>query len=159
MMTTAVVSPTSTSAGSFDRKYSSGENSSVLVSHDKNCRIDSMLRHTTSPTTNPVSVPTTPIEAPVMRKMRMIAPCEAPMVRRMAMSLPLSFTSMMRPEMILSAATSTISVRIRNITLRSTCSALKKVELRCRQSTRKIGRPAASVTDLRNWSILSGLVV
>ena len=80
------------------------------------------------------------------------------MVRRMAMSCPLSFTSMIRPETMLSAATSTIMVRIRNITLRSTCSALKKVELRCRQSTRNTGRPAASVTALRKASILSGLV-
>ena len=74
------------------------------------------------------------------------------------MSLPLSLTSMIRPETIFSAATSTIMVRIRNITLRSTCSALKKVELRCRQSTRNTGRPAASVTDLRKASILSGLL-
>ena len=81
-----------------------------------------MLRQTSdAERRNPASVPTTPIAAPVMRKMRMIAPCVAPMVRRMAMSWPLSFTSMIRPEMMLSAATSTISVRIRNITLRSTC--------------------------------------
>ncbi len=78
----------------------------------------------------------------------MIAPCVAPMVRRMAMSRPLSFTSMIRPETMLSAATSTIRVRIRNITLRSTCSALKNVALRWRQSIMKIGRCAASVTSL-----------
>src|SRR4051794_8882200 len=101
----------------------------------------------------------TPIAAPVIRNTRMIEPCEAPMVRRIAMSLPLSFTSMIRPEMMFSAATSTIRVRIMNITLRSTCSALKKVELRCRQSTRNTGRPAASVTALRNASMRSGLVV
>ena len=70
------------------------------------------------------------------------------MVRRMAMSRPLSFTSMIRPEMMLSAATSTISVRIMNMTLRSTCSAEKKVWLRCRQSERKTGRCAA-VLDRR----------
>ena len=46
--------------------------------------------------------------------------------------------------MMLSAATSTISVRIRNITLRSTSSAPKKVRLRCRQSVIRIGRSAAS---------------
>ena len=87
--------------------------------------------------------------APVIRNTRMTAPCVAPMVRRMAMSLPLSFTSMIRPDTMLSAATSTISVRIRNITLRSTCSALKKVALRWRQSIMKIGRAAASCTDFR----------
>ena len=70
----------------------------------------------------------------------MIEPWVAPMVRRMAISGPLSFTSMMRPEMMLSAATSTIRVRIRNMTLRSTCSALKNVALRWRQSIMKIGR-------------------
>ena len=78
------------------------------------------------------------------------------MVRRMAMSGPLSFTSMIRPEMMLSAATSTISVRIKNITLRSTCSALKKVALRWRQSIMKIGRAAASVMRRRKRSTLSG---
>ena len=72
------------------------------------------------PTKKPVSVPTTPIAAPVIRNIRMIEPCEAPMVRRMAMSCPLSLTSMIRPETMLSAATSTIMVRIKNITLRST---------------------------------------
>ena len=65
------------------------------------------------------------------------------------MSEPLSFTSMIRPETMLSAATSTISVRIRNMTLRSTCSAVKKVALRWRQSIMKIGRLAAACTALR----------
>ena len=74
------------------------------------------------------------------------------------MSLPLSFTSMIRPETMLSAATSTISVRIRNITLRSTCSALKKVALRWRQSIMKIGRCAASVTSLRKRVDAVGIV-
>ena len=87
-----------------------------------------------APSARPTSVPTTPIAAPVMRKMRMIAPRVAPIVRRMAMSRALSFTSMIRPEMMLSAATSTISVRMTNITLRSTASASKKVRLRWRQS-------------------------
>jgi hypothetical protein len=74
------------------------------------------------------------------------------------MSCPLSFTSMIRPETMLSAATSTIMVRIKNITLRSTCSALKKVELRCRQSTRNTGRrPPPSRLAERVDS--SGLVV
>ena len=89
----------------------------------------------------------------------MIAPCVDPMVRRIAMSRPLSFTSMIRPEMMLSAATRMISVRIRNITLRSTCSALKKVALRCRQSIMKIGRCAAALTSLRKTSMRSGLSV
>ena len=50
------------------------------------------------------------------------------------MSRPLSFTSMIMPAMMFSAATSTIRARIRNMTLRSTSSAVKKVAFRCRQS-------------------------
>ena len=57
-------------------------------------------------------MPTTPIVAPVMRKMRIIAPRVAPIVRSTAIARALSCTSMMRPEMMLSAATSTISDRI-----------------------------------------------
>ena len=86
------------------------------------------------PRTSPARVPTTPIEAPVMRNTRIIAPRVAPMVRRMATSRPLSFTSIIRPEMMLSAATSTISDRMMNITLRSTSSTVKNVSLRARQS-------------------------
>ena len=88
----------------------------------------------TTPRTTPASVPVTPIAAPVIMKMRMIAPRLAPIVRRIAMSWPFSFTSMISPEMMFSAATSTIRVRIMNITLRSTCSAEKNVLFRCRQS-------------------------
>src|SRR5215467_60899 len=84
-----------------------------------------MFRQMSVPTAKPVSVPTTPIAAPVMRKTRMTAPWVAPMVRMIPMSPPLSFTSMIKPDTMLSAATRTISVRIRNITLRSTCSALE----------------------------------
>ena len=42
----------------------------------------------------------------------MIAPRVAPIVRNTAIARALSCTSMIRPEMMLSAATSTISVRI-----------------------------------------------
>ena len=80
-----MVSPKSISAGRRERKYSSGGNSSVLVSQDRNWRNVSMFAQNTVPTTNPVIVPTTPIAVPVMRKTRITAPWEAPMVRRMAM--------------------------------------------------------------------------
>ena len=83
------------------------------------------------PSRSPASVPTTPMAAPLMKKIRMIAPRVAPMVRRIAMSLPLSFTSMIMPEMMLNAATMMIRLRIRNITLRSTLSAVKNDALAC----------------------------
>jgi len=72
--------------------------------------------------------------APVIMKMRITAPWVAPMVRMTAMSGILSFTSMCRLDTMLSAATRTIRVRIRNMTLRSTWSALKNVAFLCRQS-------------------------
>ncbi len=91
-------------------------------------------------------VPDRPMAEPVIRKMRSTEPRLAPMVRRMAMSWPLSLTSMVMPETMLSAATSTISVRIMNMTLRSTSRAEKKVTLRWRQSEISTGRPAALVS-------------
>ena len=66
----------------------------------------------------------------------MMAPLLAPMVRRMPISRPLSFTSMMRPEMMLKAATTTITDRMMNIMLRSTSSTVKKPSLRWRQSVK-----------------------
>ena len=79
-----------------------------------------MLSAKDTPSASPSSVPVTPTLAPDRKKMRMIMPRVAPMVRRIAMSRPLSFTSMIRLEMMLKAATMMISDRIRNITLRST---------------------------------------
>ena len=73
----------------------------------------------------------------------MIAPRVAPIVRRTAIARALSCTSMMRPEMMLSAATSTISVRMANITLLSTASTSKKLRLSWRQSVSIIGRCCA----------------
>jgi hypothetical protein len=109
----------------------------VPVSDCKACRMLSIFRQNTSPMAKPISVPSTPIQAPHSRKIRMMAPLLAPMVRRMAMSRPLSFTSMISEEMMLKAATTMISVRIRNITFRSTCTAAKKLLLlACQSSTR-----------------------
>ena len=84
-----------------------------------------------------------------MKKIRMIAPRVAPMVRRIAMSLPLSFTSMIMPEMMLNAATMMIRLRIRNITLRSTLSAVKNEALACCQSTRRPAPPTAAAMSSR----------
>ena len=61
-----------------------------------------------------------PIVAPVIRKILMIAPRVAPIVRSTAIARALSCTSMIMPEMMLSAATSTIRDKIANITFAST---------------------------------------
>ena len=104
----------------------------------------SILRQNTRPSTKPIMVPSTPMEAPHNRKIRITAPLVAPMVRSTAISRPLSFTSMIRLETILKAATIMISVRIRNMTLRSTCTALKKLELASSQECTITRLPAAS---------------
>ena len=51
-----------------------------------------------------MSAPADPIDVPIMRKIRKIEPRVAPIVRRIAISRVLSFTSMVRPEIILNAA-------------------------------------------------------
>ena len=94
--------------------------------------------------------------APVTRKIRSTAPRVAPMVRSIAMSRPLSFTSMVMPEMMFSAATRMIRVRMRNITVRSTFSASKKERLRWRQSVMIMGRPTALSSFKRMASMSSG---
>ena len=68
-----------------------------------------------------------PILAPVIRKIRIMAAELAPIERKTAMSAFFDLTNIIIDETILKAATNMISVRIRNITFRSTCSALIKV--------------------------------
>ena len=101
-----------------------------------------MFQQNSMPSKKPMPVPRMPTLAPQSRKMRSTLPLVAPMVRSTAMSRPLSFTSMISEEMMLKAATMMISVRIRNITLRSTCTALKKLLLASCQSRMRTGRPA-----------------
>ncbi|MCY1176677.1 hypothetical protein D9M73_169590 [compost metagenome] len=67
------------------------------------------------PTTAPIRVPITPITVPWTMKMSMICPGVAPRVRRMAMSPRLSLTTITRVEMMLNAATATISSNSRPI--------------------------------------------
>ena len=92
------------------------------------------MRLNATPRPKPARVPISPTLAPLKKKMRMTMPRVAPMVRSTAMSRPLSFTIMIRLETMFKAATRIISARIRNMTLRSTWIALKKLELACCQS-------------------------
>ena len=93
-----------------------------------------MFREKIVPSNAPTVVPRMPMLAPVIMKIRIILPRVAPMVRMMAMSLPLSLTSIIIEEMTLKAATMMIMVKIMNMTLRSTCNALKKLPFMSRQS-------------------------
>ncbi len=90
-------------------------------------------------------MPTTPISDPQRKKIRMIEPCVSPIVRRMPMSRPLFFTSMTRPETMLSAAISTTRLRMMNITRRSTSSADRKAPEASRQVQITPRGPAAAV--------------
>ena len=101
-------------------------------------------------------VPMMPTLAPLRKKMRMMVPFVAPMVRRMAMSRPLSLTSMIMLEMMLNAATTMMRVRIRNMTLRSTWMALKKLALACCQSWTRPLPPMAFRMSLPTASARSG---
>ena len=128
----------------------------MLVTQATNCRISSILQQNTMAKRQPASVPTTPMLAPVIRNTRMMAPWVAPMVRRMPISRPLSFTSMMRPEMILKAATMTMIDRMINIMLRSTWSTEKKPALRWRQSTKRNAGMPTSFIAATDFSTVSG---
>ena len=97
-----------------------GLNGSTPVNHCSPWRMVSMFSLNATPSRNPDSVPTTPTLAPARKKMRMTEPLVAPIVRRIAIPRDLSLTSMIRLEMMLNAATRMISVKIKNITLRST---------------------------------------
>ena len=121
-------------------------------------RIFSMLRQNSTPSAKPSSVPVTPMLMPEIRKTRITEPREAPMVRRMAMSGDLSFTSITRPEMMLSAATRMISDRIRNITLRSISTTSRKPLLKVCQGLRLVPGPAAFVSSGMKAMFASGSV-
>ena len=60
-----------------------------------------------------------------MKKMRMMEARPAPMARKTAISAFLERTNMIIDEIILKAATKIISVKIKNMTLRSTAKALR----------------------------------
>ena len=60
------------------------------------------------------------------------------------MSRVLSFTIMISEEMMLNAATRMMSVRMRNITFRSTVTAAKKLSFASVQSMMRIGWPGSA---------------
>ena len=131
-------------------------NTEVWVAHSTKAWICLMKTQKSTPPTRPARVPSTPMAAPAMKKMRRTAPLPAPMVRRMAMSLVLFFTSMIKPVMMFIAAIATTNIRIRRITLRSTCQASKKLWFRSVQSVTMAPGPAALATLPRMLRARSG---
>ena len=77
------------------------------------------------PITTPVIVARNPIVKPVRKNIFVIDALLTPKVLNIAISLVLFLTKIVSPEIILKAATITISVKIINITFLSTFNAAK----------------------------------
>ena len=74
----------------------------------------------------PLTVAKNPMINPVRKKVFFIDLLLNPKVFKIAISLVLFFISIVNPEIILNAATTTIKERIMNITFLSTFNALKR---------------------------------
>ena len=113
------------SLGSFSKKYISGGKISKLNTEDKIILIFSILCENRIPKMIPLIVAKKPMEKPVKEKEFFIELLLSPKVFKIAISLVLFFINIVNPDIILNAATITISVNIINITFLSTFRALK----------------------------------
>ena len=104
----------------------SGGKISKLNTEERTALNFSMLSENIIPKIIPLIVAKKPIEKPVKKKVFFIELLLRPKVFKIAISLVLFFINIVKPEIILNAATITISVRITNITFLSTFRALKK---------------------------------
>ena len=114
------------SLGSFSKKYISLGNISMLKTVERNILTFSMFDENIIPSIIPDIVAKNPIVKPVKKKDFFIDTLFKPKVFKMAISLVLFFINIVRPDMILNAATMIIKVSIINITFLSTFKALKK---------------------------------
>ena len=92
-----------------------------------------MYSENKTPKMTPVAVAKNPIKKPVIKKIFVIEFLLTPKVLSIAISLVLFFTRIVKPEIILNAATITIKERIINITFRSTFNAANSDLLRSAQ--------------------------
>lgn len=114
------------SLGNFSKKYISLGNISKLNTVERNILTLSILEENIIPKIIPANVAKKPIENPVKKKDFFIELLFKPKVFKIAISLVLFFINIVRPEIILNAATIIIKVSIINITFLSTFNALKK---------------------------------
>ena len=114
------------SLGNLSKKYISLGNISKLKTVERKILIFSIFDENTIPKTIPDTVAKKPIEKPVKKKDFCIEVLFKPRVLRIAISLVLFFINIVRPEIMLNAATMIINVSIINITFLSTFKALKK---------------------------------
>ena len=115
------------SLGNLSKKYISEGKISNLKTFDKKILSFSTLRETKIPNITPQIVAKKPIVSPVKKKVFLIDLLLSPNVFKMAISFVLFLIKIVRPEIILKAATTTIRERIMNITFLSTFKALNKV--------------------------------
>ena len=114
------------SLGNLSKKYISLGNISKLNTVDKNILIFSIFDENIIPKIIPEIVAKKPMVKPVKKKDFFIEVLFKPKVFKIAISLVLFLISIVKPEIILKAATTTIRERIINITFLSTLSALKR---------------------------------
>ena len=114
------------SLGNFSKKYISLGKISKLKTFEKKIRIFSIFEENKIPRTIPDIVAKKPIVNPVKKKDFFMEELFKPKVFKIAISLVLFLINIVRPEIILNAATIIIKVSIINITFLSTFKALKK---------------------------------
>ena len=114
------------SLGNSSKKYMSGGKISKLNTFDSSILNFSIFIENKTPMIIPVTVAKKPIVNPVKKKAFLIDWLLNPKVFKIAISLVLFLINIVNPDIILNAATTTISVKIINITFLSTFKALKK---------------------------------
>ena len=114
------------SLGNFSRKYISLGNISKLKTVERNILIFSILYEKIIPKIIPEIVAKKPIEKPVKKKDFFMEVLFKPNVFKIAISLVLFLINIVRPEIILKAATIIIKVSIINMTFLSIFRALKR---------------------------------
>ena len=114
------------SLGNCSKKYISDGKISKLNTEARNALNFSIFKETKIPKIVPVTVAKKPMVKPVRKKVFLIDLLLKPKVFKIAISLVLFFIKIVKPDMILKAATIMINERMMNITFRSTFKALKR---------------------------------
>ena len=114
------------SLGNFSKKYISLGKISNLKTLERNILIFSIFSANIVPKIIPDIVAKKPMVKPVKKKDFLIEVLFKPKVFKIAISFVLFFIKIVRPDMILNAATIIIKVNMINITFLSTFRALKK---------------------------------
>ena len=114
------------SLGNFSKKYISLGNISRLKTVERNILTFSIFSENNTPKIIPLIEAKNPIVKPVKKNDFFIEVLFKPNVFKIAISLVLFLINIVRPEIILNAATTIINVNIINITFLSTFKALKK---------------------------------